>query len=420
MLGRRMTEPSALPLGVAFPDEPAGVACPACGAGETRVFYSVDAIPVHSCVLCPTRQAARAFARGDMRLASCGSCGLVFNAAFEPERVDYSSDYEETQGFSATFTTWLEELARRLIEEHDLRGRTVLEIGCGRGDFLELVCRVGGCRGIGVDPSETAGRVDRSAGGGLTFLRERYSERHAALAPDAVFCRHTLEHLSDARGFVRLLRRNLEGRDGLVFIEVPDVLRELAEGAFWDIYYEHALYFAASPLAALLRSEGFEVEDLRRAYGEQYLQVTARPAARVGEAGAAPADRDALSELASAVSGFRGACRAALARWHAFLEESLRAGESVVLWGSGSKATGFLSTLGLEVPREGESGVRHVVDVNPSKHGRFVAGTGQEIVSPESLRDLRPDHVVIMNPVYEREIAADLGRMGLVPRLHVL
>ena len=53
--------------------------------------------------------------------------------------------------------------------------------------------------------------------------------------------------------------------------------------------------------------------------------------------------------------------------------------------------------------------VEAVVDINPHKHGKFLAGTGHEIVAPEALRRLRPDCVVIMNGIYTDEIRADLG-----------
>ncbi len=45
-------------------------------------------------------------------------------------------------------------------------------------------------------------------------------------------------------------------------------------------------------------------------------------------------------------------------------------GRRTVLWGSGSKAVAFLTTVGLN----GE--VASVVDINPFRHGRYLAGHG--------------------------------------------
>jgi hypothetical protein len=46
-----------------------------------------------------------------------------------------------------------------------------------------------------------------------------------------------------------------------------------------------------------------------------------------------------------------------------------------------------------------------------------LAGTGQEIISPDFLKDYRPDLVIIMNSVYKQEIERDLAEMGLSPEI---
>jgi ABC-type Fe3+-hydroxamate transport system substrate-binding protein len=43
----------------------------------------------------------------------------------------------------------------------------------------------------------------------------------------------------------------------------------------------------------------------------------------------------------------------------------------------------------------------------------FVAGSGQEIVSPEFLRVYQPDVVIIMNRNYEDEIGRQLAQLGV-------
>jgi hypothetical protein len=78
-----------------------------------------------------------------------------------------------------------------------------------------------------------------------------------------------------------------------------------------------------------------------------------------------------------------------------------------VVWGSGSKGVAFLSALG------GGSEIEYVVDINPFRQGKFMAGTGQEIVSPAFLADYKPDVAIAMNPIYRGEIQDDLRRMGL-------
>ena len=61
--------------------------------------------------------------------------------------------------------------------------------------------------------------------------------------------------------------------------------------------------------------------------------------------------------------------------------------------------------------------MRYAVDVNPRRNGTYIAGTGQQIVTPDFLAGYRPDVVVVMSPVYRDEIRADLGGLGLAPEL---
>ena len=81
-----------------------------------------------------------------------------------------------------------------------------------------------------------------------------------------------------------------------------------------------------------------------------------------------------------------------------------------MLWGGGSKAVAFLTTLGVT------NEIAYAVDINPRRSGTFLAGGGQQIVAPEFLRDYRPDVVIIMNPIYRDEIQAALADMGVRSR----
>ena len=79
--------------------------------------------------------------------------------------------------------------------------------------------------------------------------------------------------------------------------------------------------------------------------------------------------------------------------------------------GQAQKGSHFFTTLGIR------DEITYTVDVNPNKHGTFMAGTGQEIVSPDFLVSYQPDLVVVMNPIYEEEIRHDLQQRGLSPRI---
>lgn len=239
-----------------------GRRCPICDAEGMVGFYAVEKVPVHSCLLACTAGNALSFPTGDLKLGLCTSCGFICNVVFDASHHAYSANYEETQGFSPHFNAFLESLARRMIDRYELRNKHILEIGCGKGEFLMLLCRLGANWGIGIDPSYVPGRMAGPSCERVGFIQAFYSADHAHLAAssDFICCRHTLEHIAPVGEFLRLLRQAIGQRnDCVVFFEVPDVTRILREGAFWDIYYEHCSYFSPGSLARSFRSSGFDV-----------------------------------------------------------------------------------------------------------------------------------------------------------------
>ena len=101
-----------------------------------QVFYEVLHIPVHSVLLMPTRERALNYPRRDLKLGFCPKCGFIANTVFDPTVHEYSSSCEESQGFSPTFNAFSRSLAKRWVEDYDLKGKSILEIGCGKGEFL--------------------------------------------------------------------------------------------------------------------------------------------------------------------------------------------------------------------------------------------------------------------------------------------
>ena len=81
--------------------------------------------------------------------------------------------------------------------------------------------------------------------------------------------------------------------------------------------------------------------------------------------------------------------------------------KTVVVWGSGGKGITFLSSL----PDAGI--IDYVVDVNPDRQQRYIPMTGQEIIGPHRLTEIRPDLVIVTNALYQDEIASQLRELGI-------
>jgi SAM-dependent methyltransferase len=383
--------------------------CPSCHSSGLSVFYELQHIPVNSMLLLATQEQALNFPTGDLALGFCKSCGFISNIAFDSKLLEYSSRYEATQTCSQTFNSFHRNLAARLIERYDLHDKDIVEIGCGQGEFLSLICELGGNRGIGFDPCYDAGRKQNGPRGRTTFVKDYYSEQYASHRADLVICKMTLEHIPNPADFVTMVRRSItRSQNPIVFFQVPDTTRILQELAFWDIYYEHCSYFTLGSLARLFRRCGFDVIDLVKDYDDQYLMIAARPGA--GE-GAAPMREDDLRTVAQEVDYFSTNYQQKVTAWRLRLQQFSQKRQRVVVWGAGSKAVAFLTTL--DARRE----IEYAVDINPHKQGTYLAGTGQRVVAPAFLREYKPDIVIVMNPIYRDEIEQTLHNDGIESEL---
>lgn len=384
--------------------------CPSCGNQDISTFYDVRNIPVNNCLLLETEQQAVNFPTGDVVLGVCKNCGFIFNSAYDLSKVDYSSVYEDQQCFSKTFNDFAQNLAQRLVDKYDLHDKKILEIGCGKGDFLALLCNLGPNTGTGIDPAYVQNRINGKELERLTFIRDFYSEKYSECAGDFVCCRHTLEHIPNTGEFVRTVRSSIGNNlDTTVFFEIPDVRRVLKECAFWDIYYEHCSYFSPGSLARLFRLCQFEVIDLYLDFDDQYLLIEAKPVNQKSEK-IHPLE-ESVEELSNDVDRFVVACRKNLDQWKKRLCQLHDSQKRVAVWGAGSKCVSFFTTLGVR------DEIGHAVDINPFRHGKFLPGVGKQVESPEVLKDYNPDLVVVMNPIYCDEIRQMLDDMGLAPEL---
>jgi SAM-dependent methyltransferase len=329
---------------------------------------------------------------------------------FDPALMDYTQQYENSLHFSPRFQSYVEDLADQLIARYHLQGKTIIDIGCGKGEFLTLICERANARGFGFDRSYMPENNKSANKERVTFIQDFYSERYSNYQADFIACRHVLEHIQHPVAFLRDVRRAVgDARNSVIFFEVPNVRWTLRDMAVWDIIYEHCAYFSAASLDYLFGLAGFAPQRIREEFGGQYLTIEALP---VDESVAAVAEEwDVRSQMAQDANLFAMNYQEKVREWQRAFGDLARSGERAVVWGAGSKGVSLLNTM------RDVSGIEFVVDINPRKHGMHIAGTGQRIVPPEFLREYQPDVVILMNPMYQSEIQQLLGALGVYPRM---
>ncbi len=389
---------------------PGLAACPACAAPADDPFVTLTGLPVHGTAVFDSAEAARDVAVGDQELCLCHGCGLVFNRAFDPALLDYTGAHEESQHNSPRFAAYAAELAGDWTGRYRLTGADVVEIGCGAGDFAAEMLRAGVGRVTGIDPHFGADRVPADLAGRLTALPAEFDARQIEPGTAAVVCRHTLEHIPALAAFGAEIVTGMGKAAVPAFLaEVPDLGRILAEGAFWDLQYEHCSYFTPDTLAGYLRGVGFAAVTSRLTYGGQYVvaEATGPGTTPDGPDGPDTVGAETLTRLDAECHAFADSVQQSIGHWAGWMAERSAAGDPVAVWGGGAKGLTFLAMLGADA-----APVRAVVDINPGLQGRFLAGAGLPIVAPADLAGSPPRSVVLMNPIYRGEVRTELDRLG--------
>lgn len=337
-----------------------------------RTLYRQDRLPVFQNRMYNSQEEGRNCPKGDMHLIEDLNTGLVYNAAFDASLLDYDGAYQNEQGHSPMFKAHMMNVAE--LVESTMGRSNLVEVGCGKGMFLEILLSRG-ADVVGYDPTYE---------GSNPRVRREYFTEELGITGDGLILRHVLEHIPDPVAFLhRLAAAN--GGKGLIYIEVPCFDWICQQKAWFDIFYEHVNYFRLSDFSRMFD----RVIHASRAFGGQYLTVVAdlstlrNPVRNPLDAADFPSDfTDRLSLEASADKG------------------------RVVVWGGASK--GVIFSLLRE--RAGHP-VDRVIDINPAKQGRYLAATGLRVMSPaEGLADLPENSpIYVMNPNYLEEIRAMAG-----------
>lgn len=331
-------------------------------------LFRSENLPVFQNKMFVDANSAKACPKGDVVLVQNTDSGLIFNAAFDPKLLEYGTDYQNEQAHSAAFQRHLEEV-KAIISRH-LANKHLIEVGCGKGYFLEYLNQHG-YHVTGVDPAYE---------GSNTKVVRKLFEPELGLQGDGIILRHVLEHIQNPVAFLMAIAR-ANANKGLIYIEVPCFDWICENHAWYDIFYEHVNYFRLSDFERIFGS----VLEIGRGFGGQYLYV-------VADLSTLRAPQCIATDLLNFPPDFLGE-----------LDDQVKLAKDTpsLVWGGASKGLIF----SIYMQRAGVS-IDGVIDINPAKQNRYLAGCGLKVMSPdEGLMNFKPDGTIfIMNSNYLDEI----------------
>jgi len=340
--------------------------------------FTLTNVPIFQNKVYPSYEQARAADKGEVELVQSLISGFVFNKSFKPHIMNYDVHYQNEQANSAVFQEHLNNVLQ-LLKNLGIADKKVIEVGCGKGVFFEKMLEDGiNCWGF--DPTYE-GNSER-------IKKEYFDETQKGIDADVIIMRHTLEHITRPFSFLHTIAKANEYK-GFLFVEVPTFDWIVNKNAFWDIFYEHCNYFTENSLANM-----FSDAVTGSYFGGQYIYLWAN-----------------LAKIKNTIPGnlqFQKFDTSAFENNLKIYKEMLSQPGSFAVWGAGAKGSTFLNLLDQE-----KKLVQFVIDINPAKQNKFIAGTGHAIYSPEILLKRPVDNILIMNENYTEEIKQTINKYNI-------
>jgi hypothetical protein len=329
---------------------------------KMKLLYQQEKLPIFQNRMYDTEAEAKACPTGVMQLVEDQQTGLVYNAAFRSELMVYDAHYQNEQALSSLFKEHLESVS--CIIDRYIGRDSLVEVGCGKGFFLEMLLAKG-FDITGFDPTYE---------GNNPKVMKHYFEAGVGIKANGLVLRHVLEHIQAPFNFLVQLKE-ANGGNGKIYIEVPCFDWICEHKAWFDVFYEHVNYFR---LSDFYRMFGTVIES-GRLFGDQYLYVIAE-----------------LSTLRQPEINAND-CVIFPKDFAHNIDEPSRA----AIWGGASKGVIFA----LLKSRTGQP-ISIVIDINPAKQGKYLPLTGLLVQSPSDALAALPkgSTIYVMNTNYLQEI----------------
>ncbi|MCX6727090.1 MAG: class I SAM-dependent methyltransferase [Candidatus Shapirobacteria bacterium] len=263
------------------------------------------------------------------------------------------------------------------VKRYNLKNKKVMEVGCGKGEYLKLM-RETGAEVYGIENADES--VVECKKNNLVVKKgfvESTDYRFFKTPVEAFFILNFLEHLPEINNVLRGIRNNLNP-GGLGLIEVPyfDLERKMI---FTELVADHLFYFTLDSLRYVLEFNGFEILEMKVVWHGFIVSVIVRKRTLVGLANFEENKERLGNEIA-----------------HFF---AMGGGGGVAIWGASHQALEILSLYNFN------DKVKFVIDSAKFKQGKFTPASHVPIVSPEYFDSHRVKAMLILAAGYSEEVS---------------
>lgn len=312
----------------------------------------------------------------NLAIYQCAKCGLIQHNL---EPVAYYKEVIRAVAFSPEMGAFRLKQLGSWISRNHLQNKKILEVGCGKGEYIDLLQKAGATKVVGLEFSER--NIASAIKTGFTVQQGYLGagfKKPENFQFDAFSIFSFLEHWPNPNEGLGILHSIL-GDTALGLVEVPNFELILSKGLYSEFTTDHIFYFDKKSLTFLLEKNGFEVISIESVWYDYILSAEVRKKSSLDVSNFLKIQNSVKSQLNNFIDQFEL--------------------KQVAIWGAGHQALAVIAMAGI-APR-----VKYVVDSAPFKQGKYTPATHLPIVSPDLILKDPPKSIVIMAAGYSDEIA---------------
>lgn len=348
-----------------------------------------------------------------LKLFVCSHCWLVQTEDYAAADALFDENYAYFSSVSKSWLVHAAEYCQKMTSRLKLNQNSlVIEVAANDGYLLKnFVAAHIPC--LGIEPTaSTAAAAEKL---GIPILREFFGESCAKTLvaqgkqADLILGNNVYAHVPDINDFTLGLKTVLEP-EGTVTLEFPHLMRLLEHTQFDTVYHEHFSYLSLQTVSKIFAQAGLRIYDVEelpthggslRVFGcHQSSQHAAQPTV---QALLDEESRRGLDRL-EIYQNFQNKADQVKNDLLAFLLEKKHLGETVMGYGAAAKGNTLLNYAGVKPDL-----LPYVCDAAESKQGKYLPGSHIPVLSPDMIRERKPDVVLILPWNIRTEVTQQLA-----------
>ena len=341
-------------------------------------------------------------------------CPLCLLAQTEQYKEGYEIFGDDYVYFSSYSSHWLRH-AKQYVEDITIRlnldkSSFVMEVASNDGYLLKNFVEKN-IKCLGVEPTRSTAQeaIKKDIPTIIDFFNLELADRleKEGNQADLIIANNVLAHVPDINDFVASLKKVLK-KDGTITIEFPHLLSLIEKNEFDTIYHEHFFYFSVLTLVKIFSKYNLSIYDLDEleTHGGSIRVYIAHTNSNIHK----NSDKKNLNRILNKelTYGLDSLEYYRKLQHNAFdikldslqyLIKNKLGGKRIIAFGAVAKGNTFLNYCGVK-----SDIIEAVIDETPNKIGKYLPQSKIPILSFSSIKDLKPDIIVILPWNHKDEI----------------